>query len=50
MTGRGFSREQVAAWVRGSCERQGVPVVVTDPGVVASVVMLLTGREAQRRR
>jgi hypothetical protein len=50
VTGQGFTREQVTAWVSASCARQGVPVVVTDPAVVASVVVLWTGREAQRRR
>ena len=50
MTGQGFSAAQVEGWVKGSCERQGLPVVVTDPVVVAQVVVLLTGREAQRAR
>ncbi len=46
----GLTPAQVEAWVKSSCERQGVPVEVTDPVVVASVVVLLTGREVQRRR
>lgn len=50
VTGTGFTPAQVEEWVRGSCERQGVPVVVTDPEVVCRVVVLLTGREARRRR
>lgn len=50
MTGHKFTREQVEAWVRASCERQGVPVVVTDPKAVADVVVLLTGREARSAR
>lgn len=50
MTGQGFTCEVVAAWVKESCDRQGVPVVVNDPSVLADVVVLLTGREAQRRR
>lgn len=50
VTGTGFTSAQVEAWVRASCERQGVQVVVTDPEVVRRVVVLLTGREARRRR
>lgn len=48
MSGHKFTREQVEAWVNSSCERQGVPVVVSDPSVVARVVVLLTGREGQQ--
>jgi hypothetical protein len=48
MTSKPFTREQVAAWVKASCDRQGVPLVVTDPSVVADVAVLLTGRVAQR--
>lgn len=50
MTGQQVTREQVEAWVRSSCERQGVAVVVTDPVVVSRVVVLLTGREARAAR
>lgn len=50
MTGHKFTPAQVEAWVRSSCERQGVPVVVSDPVVVARVVVLLTGREARAVR
>lgn len=50
MTGPGFTTAQVEAWVKASCERQGLPVVVSDPVVVARVVVLLTGREAQGAR
>lgn len=46
MTGQLFSPDQVADWVRASCEAQGVPVVVSDPGVVSNVVALATGRVA----
>jgi hypothetical protein len=29
------------AWLRASCERQGVPLVIRDPGVIAHVLTLL---------
>lgn len=48
--GQRFSPGQVDEWVRASCQRQGVPVVVSDPDVVSRVVVLLTGREVQRAR
>lgn len=34
----------IPCWVRESCERQGVPVKVTDSLVLRRVVTLLTGR------
>jgi hypothetical protein len=40
----GLSGEQLAAWVVASCERQGVPVKVTDSVVVSQVTVLLGGR------
>ena len=46
MTGRRYSAETIAAWVTASCAGQGVPVLVTDPGVLSGVVVLLTGRAA----
>lgn len=46
VTGQRFTPAQVAAWVQASCEAQGVPVVVADPGVVSDVVALATGRVA----
>lgn len=33
--------EMLAAWVETSCAVQGVPVRVTDPGVLASVGVLM---------
>jgi hypothetical protein len=33
----------LGAWVRTSCEAQGVPVKISDPAVVAKVVTLLGG-------
>ena len=42
----------VAAWVQASCARQGVPIKVTDPGVVARVAVLLgsAGGAGARKR
>lgn len=42
----GLSREELATFVRRSCERQGVPEFVTDAGVIAGVVVLLGGGTA----
>lgn len=33
----------LAAWVHESCARQGVPVKITNPVVVANIATLLTG-------
>ena len=40
MTAHGLTPEQVKAWVDSSCDSQGVPVRVTDPGVLARVGVL----------
>lgn len=39
----GLSADELAEFVRRSCERQGVPEFVTDAAVVAGVVVLLGG-------
>lgn len=39
-------REAVRAWLEASCRTQGVPVLVTDAGVVSQVRTLLAGRDA----
>lgn len=39
----GLTSEELADFVRASCERQGVPVKVTDSLVVSRVSALLTG-------
>lgn len=39
-----LTQEQITEWTRQSCEAQGVPVKVTDPNVVDTVVILL-GRD-----
>ena len=38
--------DRLADWVAASCERHGVPVKVTDAGVIASVTALMGGRGA----
>jgi len=37
----GLTPAQLLAWVRDSCVSQGVPVVVSDPGVLSQVGVLL---------
>ncbi|GAA4749702.1 hypothetical protein GCM10023328_35430 [Modestobacter marinus] len=41
-----LSREAVAAWLSASCAEQGVPVLVTDPHVLAKVAALLSSPTA----
>lgn len=43
----GFTVEQVRQWVAETCAAQGLPVLVTSPGVVAQVGVLMG---AQRRK
>lgn len=33
----------LAAWVHASCARQGIPVKITDPLVIANIATVLTG-------
>ena len=42
-----LTRAELAAWVAASCERQGVPVKVTDAVVVTNVATLLTDGSAR---
>lgn len=44
MVGRVFSADTVTDWVRASCHAQGVPLLVHDTVVLATVAVLLTGR------
>lgn len=44
-----IDREALRAWVAASCAAQGVEVLVSDPGVVARVGVLLGRREAARK-
>lgn len=41
-------REALRAWVAASCAAQGVPVLVTDPGVIAAVGALVNERGPAR--
>jgi hypothetical protein len=38
----GVSAGEVAAWLAASCAEQGVPVLITDPRVLADVAALLS--------
>lgn len=42
-------RAAVLAWVTASCSAQGVPLVVTDAGVIATVGVLLNGGGSARK-
>lgn len=39
-------RAELLTWLTASCGRQGVPVVISDPGVIAQAATLLGGRPA----
>jgi len=39
-----LSADIIAAWVRASCEAQGLPFRVTSPEVLGKVAVLLTGK------
>lgn len=41
---------QVDAWLKASCDSQGVPVVVRDPGIVQQVTTLLGRTTVKGRR
>jgi hypothetical protein len=40
----GIDRQALLRWLEASCAAQGIPVVVTDAGVVSRVGVLLGGR------
>jgi hypothetical protein len=43
-----YERSEFIAWLTASCERQNVPVTVTDPTVIARIATLLgTDRQAR---
>lgn len=48
--GYGLPPASVTAWLRASCERQGVPVLVRDPAVLAQVAALLGRHPVSRPR
>jgi len=37
----GYSRAEFTAWLTESCERPGVPVIITDASVIGQVAVLL---------
>jgi hypothetical protein len=39
-----LSAEVITAWVRASCEAQGLPFRVASPQVLGKVAVLLTGK------
>lgn len=45
-----YDRAEFAAWLRASCERQGVPLTITDPTVITQVATLLGVRMQQSCR
>lgn len=38
-----YDRAEFTAWLTESCERQGVPLTITDPSVITQVATLLRG-------
>lgn len=38
---KSYSREEFTAWLVESCERQQLPVIVTNPNVLAGIATLL---------
>lgn len=39
-----YDRAEFTAWLTASCERQGVPVTITDPIVITQVITLFGTR------
>jgi hypothetical protein len=44
---RPYSRDEFVAWLTASCQRQHVPVTISDPATIAHVATLL-GRRGVR--
>ena len=42
--------ERIEAWVKASCEEQGLPIKITDRRVLAQVAELLRSRPGQSRQ
>ncbi|GFP47341.1 hypothetical protein LAUMK42_00680 [Mycobacterium persicum] len=38
---KSYSRDEFTAWLVQSCERQQVPVTITNPAVLADIAILL---------
>jgi hypothetical protein len=50
-----YTHDEFTAWLAASCERQGVPLIITDPVVIARVATVLgcigpVAHRARRRR
>lgn len=45
-----YERAEFTAWLHASCERQGVPLTISDPTVITQVAALLGTRTQKRRR
>lgn len=45
-----YDRAEFTAWLTASCERQGLPLRVTDPTVMTQVATLLGACTQQPRR
>jgi hypothetical protein len=43
----GLTADEIAAWVRRSCDAQGLPVRVRDPATIERVRILLGGAPAE---
>ena len=41
-----IDRDALRAWLAASCAAQGIPMLVTDPGVISNIGVLLRGRDA----
>lgn len=42
-----YDRAEFTAWLTASCERQGIPLMITDPAVITQVATLM-GTRTQR--
>ena len=42
-TAGGYSRAEFTAWLTQSCQRQGIPVTITDTHIINQVAVLLKG-------
>ncbi|ETB38971.1 hypothetical protein FVO80_23310 [Mycobacterium avium subsp. hominissuis] len=45
-----YSRQEFTAWLTKSCQRQHLPVTITDPTVLANVACLLREGTVKRTR
>jgi hypothetical protein len=47
--GLNITRAELHEWVAASCQAQGVPILVTDPTILATVATLIDPASAARR-